>query len=268
MSAPARDRVALEVADGIARMTLVRAGAGNAIDAEMVAALGDAAVEIERRARPDDVRAVLIAAEGRAFTVGGDLRYLLVDADRLGEELDGLVVPFHETLLRLASLPVPVVAAVGGPIAGGGLGIAWVADVLLASPQARFATGFHKLGLSGDGGSSWWLPRLIGLRRAQEMILGGRIIDADTALEWGLVTEVLPDEDLLPRAEAVAAQLAAGAPAGLAEMRGNLRASWDRTLAEGYAAETEAMARTGRTADAHEGIVAFNERRPPRFRGV
>lgn len=258
------DRVTLTISDAVAELRLTRPEAGNAIDPAWVAAFADAVTDLEARA-PDEVRVVLLTAEGKAFTVGGDLKHFTAHQDDLAGQLEAMVPPFHDALARLARLPVPVVCAVQGPIAGGGLGLAWCSDVVLAAPQARFATGFHLLGLSGDGASSWWLPRLIGLRRAQEMLLLGRVLDAEEALEWGLVTEVVPVDDLDRRAREVAAALAAGPTLSLGRTRALLRAAAETPMEEHYARESAEIIACGGTADAVEGVLAFGERRPPRF---
>lgn len=261
------DRIALTISDGLAELRLDRPDAGNAIDPAWVTAFAAAVAELEARAGAD-ARAVLVTATGRAFTVGGDLAHFAGALDDLEAAMAAMVAPFHDALVRLAELPVPVVCAVQGPIAGGGLGLAWCADVVLAAPQARFATGFHLLGLSGDGASSWWLPRLVGLRLAQEMLLLGRVLDAEEALGAGLVTEVVAAEALDDRAREVAAALAAGPTVALGHARALLRAAAQTPMREYYAREVDAMLACSRTADAVEGVRAFGERRPPRFGGV
>jgi 2-(1,2-epoxy-1,2-dihydrophenyl)acetyl-CoA isomerase len=259
------ERVSLHIDErGIARVRLVWVEGRNAIDPLMVEELA-AAIEGCRGAR---VRCVLISADGPLFTVGGDLRHFAAHAEDLHGALAAMVPAFHEALLALARLECPVIAAVQGAIAGGGLGLAWCSDVVLAAEGTRFATGFSRLGLSGDGGSPWWLLRLVGLRRAQQMLIGGRVLDAAQALDWGLVTEVVAAEELAARAEAIAAELAAGPTFAFAHMRRLLLGAHARTLEEHLAAETEAMLACARTPDALEGVMAFNERRRPNFRGA
>jgi len=257
-------RVTLVVADGVASLRLVRARERNAIDLAMVAALDAAA-----RACADDagVRAVLISAEGPAFSVGGDLGYLAGRVDDLDDALEEMIPDFHRALARLAALDVPVVCAVQGAVAGGGLGLAWIADLVLASEDAVFTAAFARLGLSGDGGSTWFLPRLVGLRRAQELEFGDRVLTAAEALEWGLVTRVVPRAELDAEAQALAARLAAGPTIALGHIRRLLRDSWGATLEQQLDAERAAMKACAGTADAREGVRAFVERRPPSFTG-
>jgi 2-(1,2-epoxy-1,2-dihydrophenyl)acetyl-CoA isomerase len=257
-------RVAYTVADGVARIRLVRTAARNAIDMGMVVALGEAA---QACANDPGVRAVLISAVGPAFTVGGDLSYLAGRTRDLEVALEEMIPDYHRTLAQLAALEVPVVCAVQGAIAGGGLGLAWIADIVLAADDSVFATGFTRLGLSGDGGSTWFLPRLVGLRRAQEMEIGGRILNAGEGLEWGLVTRVVPAAELEAEAEALVTRLAAGATVAFGQLRRLLRDSWGASLEQQLDAECTAIKLCARTADAREGISAFLERRSPRFTG-
>jgi 2-(1,2-epoxy-1,2-dihydrophenyl)acetyl-CoA isomerase len=257
-------RVALTFASGVAHLRLVRADARNAIDPAMVAALAQAA---QACSHDPSVRAVLITAAGPAFTVGGDLRYLAGRADDLDDALEEMIPAYHRALARLATLDVPVVCAVQGAIAGGGLGLAWLADVVLAADDAVFATGFAQIGLSGDGASTWFLPRLVGLRRAQELEICGRVLTAAEALDWGLVTRVVPHAELEEEATALATRLAAGPTVALAHMRRLLRDSWGATLEQQLESERAAMQATGATADAREGVRAFAEKRTPGFTG-
>jgi 2-(1,2-epoxy-1,2-dihydrophenyl)acetyl-CoA isomerase len=257
-------RVALSCAGGVARLRMVRPEARNAIDPQWVSEFAAAVAALEELA---DARAVLIVADGPAFTVGGDMRHFQAQRDRMADELADMVGGYHPALGRLAALPRPVVCAVNGAAAGGGLGLVWCADVVIAADDAKFATGFAALGLSGDGASSWFLPRLVGLRRARELILHNRVLGAAEALDWGLVDRVVPAADLDAVAEAEAARLAAGPTAAYGEMRRLLWRSLSVGLEDQLEAELEAIVRCGGTDDAREGVTAFVERRPPKFGG-
>lgn len=257
-------RIALSVDDGLATLRLTRPEAGNAIGPEWVRAFAEAVSAcVEERA----VRAVLICAEGRVFTVGGDLKHFASRIDDLGGALEEIVPSYHRSLGALAEASVPVVAALGGPIAGGGLGLAFCSDIVLITPAVRFVSGFARLGLSGDGAGTWYLPRLVGPRLAAEMSLLGRELDAEEAVRYGLATRIVPADELESEAVSTARTLATGPTIGLGRMRQLLRGGWDRTLAGQLEAETEAMLETGRTEDAREGVEAFVERRAPRFTG-
>lgn len=260
----ADERVRLDVEDGLARLRLVRSDAHNAIDPAMVVGLDEAISDCATRS---GVRALLVTANGPSFTVGGDLDYFAEQLDTLPAGLEEMIGRFHAALQRLWEFDVPVVCSAQGAAAGGGLGLLWCADFVVAADDLKVATGFARIGLSGDGGSTWHLPRLVGLRRARQLIMGGEVLDAAQALEWGLVDRVVPAARLEAEALALARELADGATVALGAQRRLLRDSFGRTLAEQLAAELEAMARTGATTDAREGISAFGQRRAPRFHG-
>ena len=268
MSSPTPDgcpsrRVEVAVEAGVAQVRLVRPEAGNAIDPAWVAQFEEA-VSV---AGGDDVRCILITAEGPAFNVGGDLVHFRSRLPRLAEELDEMISGYHDTLGRLAAVDVPVVCAVQGAAAGGALGLLWCADVVVAADDLKLATGFAALGLSGDGGSSWFLPRLVGLRRARELILENRVLSAEEAQDWGLVSKVVPRDRVEAEARSVAERLAAGPTVAYGEMRLLLARSFSAGLDDQLEAERRAIVRCGATGDAVEGVTAFAEQRPPVFGG-
>ena len=162
------DRVKLTVEDHVAHLRLNRPAERNGIDHEMALALAEAVAAVHADV---NARALLISGEGPAFCVGGDLKFLAPKVATLDEEFQTMIGSWHDTLPRFSELPIPVVTAIHGGTAGGGLGLVWCADFVIAADNTKIATGFVELGLPGDGGSSWHLPRLVGLRRAQELIL-------------------------------------------------------------------------------------------------
>ncbi len=256
------ERVELRFDDGLARLTLTRADARNAIDPAMVEALAEA---VECVANEPNLRALLITAAGPAFSVGGDLRYLGSRTDRLPDELEPMVRDYHETLAQLAELLVPVVCAAKGAVAGGALGLLWCSDVAIIAEDAKLAPGFLELGLSADGGSTWWLPRLVGLQRARRLPLSQEPITGATAAEWGLVACALPEPDVDEEAERVARALAAAPAKAYGEIRGLLANTFARDLREGLGAEHEAILRTAATGEARERVGRFEARRGVRY---
>ncbi len=256
------ERVSLTIADGVAEIRLVGADRRNAIDPRFITELEAA---IARATAPGAARAILVCADGPAFTVGGDLGHFTANADRLADELRAMVEPFNASLAALAEAEIPVVSAVQGAAAGGGLGLLWGADVVVAADNLKIATGFARIGLTGDGGSSWHLPRLVGPMRARELILENRVLGAREALDWGLVTRVVPLDDLAAEGRATAERFAAGPPEAYRRMKALLRAADTRSMRDGLAAELEAMTEVGATADAREGVTSFSEKRPPEF---
>lgn len=255
----------LTVADGVATLRLNRPDKGNAIDEAMAFELLEAATEIAAR---DDVRAILITGNGPNFTVGGDVALFAKTApDELPNRLRRMIDRFHLAIERLTTQDAPIVAAVRGGIAGGGLGMLYVADVVLASDNAQFVVGYGRLGLVADGGNTWFLPRLVGLQRAKELFLLNRRLDANEAAEFGLVSRVCPDDALDGEAATVAASLAAGPTRAFGQMRRLLRQSFETSLADQLNGEVEAIVDASRSDDAREGIAAFTAKRPPAFRG-
>lgn len=256
--------VEFSVTDGLGVLRLNRPERRNAIDQQMADDLYEAA---HRCAGDTGLRALAVLGNGPAFTVGGDIG---VFAGTVPEELPAtlrrMVTPYHAALQLLAELPVPIMTAVHGAVAGGGLGLLYCADVVLAADSAKFGTGFAALGLSGDGGTSWYLPRLVGVRRAQELYFG-RVLDAHEAREWGLVSEVVPADRLEAAAVARATALAAGPTRAYAEIRKLLRTSFSSTLAEQLSAEIGAITRTGATRDSASAVRSFVAKTAPEFEG-
>lgn len=253
--------VTLDLDDGLARVTLSRPERGNAIDRHLVDDLR-AALE-----RAGGARAILLRGAGRDFCVGGDLRAFDAAPDR-GAFLRDLAGALHEAVELLVSFPAPVVVAVRGSAAGAGMSLAALGDIVVAAESASFVLAYTGVGLTPDGGSSWILPRVVGLRRAAELALLNRRLTAREALDWGLVTAVVGDAELDDRAAEVAARLVAGPTGALATTRRLLWAGAERPLAAHLREEADAIARAGDGHEGREGIAAFVERRRPRFAGI
>jgi 2-(1,2-epoxy-1,2-dihydrophenyl)acetyl-CoA isomerase len=265
--APLADAETLRYAvkDGVATLTLNRPEVRNAIDDVMAHETLLAAQAIES---DPSVRAVLIRAEGPAFTVGGDLRYLArLGDDELPERLASMTTHFHDAFRILGRIDAPVVAAVQGAVAGGGMGYAFAADVVVAEPGTVFVSAFADVGVAGDGGGTWHLPRKIGLARATRMYLENTPVDAETALEWGLISEIVPRDELDARAAGLARRFAAGPTRAYGAMRALLRDSLDHDLSTQLAAETSTMRAIAGTRDARTGIRAFAAGERPAFEG-
>jgi 2-(1,2-epoxy-1,2-dihydrophenyl)acetyl-CoA isomerase len=257
--------LALTVEDGLAVLTINRPEARNAIDEAMTNELLETAVGLRQRT---DLRALLIRAAGPAFTVGGDLElFKRTDPAALPGLLHSMAGKYHQALTILAKLDIPVVAAVHGAVAGGGLGLMNVADIVIAADDCKFAVAFGRLGLSGDGGASWFLPRFIGLRRTAQLYLQDEPFSAAEALEWGLLTTVVPPERLEITATETARRLASGPTVGFGEIRRLLRRSADEGLETQFDLERDALARTSGTADGYAAIRSFVEKTEPLFEG-
>lgn len=257
------DRCALTIHnDNIAHLRLTRPDARNAIDLAMVESLAGA---IDSVSSSSNVRSLLISGEGSAFCVGGDLKYFSERLDTMSREFDKMISVWHSTLKVLSELPFPVVTAIHGGTAGGGLGLVWCADHVIAADDTKMATGFAEIGLSGDGGSSWHLPRLVGLRRAQEMILDNRVLDADTALEWGLINRVVPGNELLAAAWEQARRFSQRSITATRHAKKLLAQSSGSSYETQLRTEHAAMVDCGASNDGREGIRSFIARTPPLF---
>lgn len=253
-----------QFAEGVATLTIDRPDAHNTIDLRTAEALATASADL---GHAPDVRAVLIRSEGSQFCPGGDLRSFAAAAD-MARHLQDVAGAFHASLARITRLRVPVVAAVQGNAFGGGLALALTADIVIATENARFGTAYTAAGLSPDGGTTWILPRLIGLRRAIEMTLTNRSLTADEAIAWGLITEVVAERDLEPRSHAVARQLAQGATVALGESKALLWTSSTTSQDTQLQSEEHAMSRTAGTKDARAGIEAFLTKTKPSYSGI
>jgi 2-(1,2-epoxy-1,2-dihydrophenyl)acetyl-CoA isomerase len=254
--------VELAVDAGIARLKLARPDAGNAIDASLVAALRGHAESLADR---PDVTVVLLCGQGANFCVGGDLAYFSGLRDEVDAALLALADEFHAGIAALRGLDAPVIAVVRGVAAGGGLSLVCASDLVLAAESARFTMAYTGAGLSPDGGASWFLPRIVGLRLASEMLLTNRLLSAAEAKEAGIVTQVIADDELDAAAEALAARLAAGPTRAFGSVKRLLQASATTELAEQLAAEAREIARNAALPDGREGVMAFLEKRQPRF---
>jgi 2-(1,2-epoxy-1,2-dihydrophenyl)acetyl-CoA isomerase len=258
------EKLVRRIDDGpIAIVELNRPMAANAIDLELATTF----LEVVRDVVADaSVGAVVLRSHGRLFCGGGDIRAFSA-ADDLPGHLRDVATPLHAAIELLVDADCPIVAAVHAPVAGAGLGIAMCADLVVAGRTATFSMGYIGIGLSLDAGTSWLLPRLVGLRRALELTLTNRRLDAQEALAIGLVTEVVDDGDVHRRASELAAHLASGARTGLAAAKRLVWTSDQHSLGHHLALEVNELARSARATDANEGIAAFLEKRSARFRG-
>jgi 2-(1,2-epoxy-1,2-dihydrophenyl)acetyl-CoA isomerase len=253
------------VADGVATVCLNRPEHRNAIDMRM----GEETLVVARRIAADpSVRAVHICGNGPSLTVGGDIGYFLESPPaEFGNLFARMTTPFHEAFRILSRIDAPIVTAAHGAVAGGGLGYVYAADLVVAAEGTQFVTAFAGLGLSGDGGGTWHLPRLIGPARAARAYLENRPITAAQALDWGMISEIVPAAELRPRAAALAASLAQGPTRAFGRMRHLLRETWNNDLSQQLLAETDGIKFTGDTVDAANAIASFANKQKTTFEG-
>ena len=256
--------VLFDVTDGIARITLNRPAVGNALDLPMARALVDAAIRCQT---DQSIRCVVLTGAGRLFCAGGDVEAFRTAGDRVDALLSELAGTVHMAVARFARLPKPFLVLVNGPAAGAGLSLAIAGDVVIAGRSAHFTAAYGAIGLTPDGGMSWLLPRLIGLRKAQEMILTNRRMKSDEAETSGLVTRTVDDDALEQEGRATAEQLARAATAAFGAARGLLRESMESSLEAQLEREASTISRAGVLPEAQEGLAAYFAKRPANFRG-
>lgn len=242
-------------------LTLNRPAHGNTIDAALACALLGA---VEDCHHDDACRCLVIRGEGRLFCGGGDVTTFAAGGDTAAA-IDSITGPLHSAIERLMALDKPIVTLVNGAAAGAGLGLAILGDIVLAARSASFSSAYTALGVTPDGGTSWFLPRLIGLRRAQEMVLTNRRISAEEAERIGLVTRMVEDDVLVDEGKAMSEALAASAIGALAQARRLLSDGLGRTLHDHLEVEARAIAANAAGPEGAEGIAAFLGRRAPEF---
>ena len=253
--------IRLDIEDACAILTFDRPQALNAIDGAAARAFQET---VEHIADSPGIRALMLRGAGRAFMAGGDLTAMRTDPATIGP---ALIDPLHAGLQALTRLPIPVLACAQGAVAGAGLSILLAADLAIAADDCRFTLAYARIGASPDGGASWHLPHIVGLRKAMELALLSDTLDARQALALSIVNRIVPAATLQDEARALLQRLADGPTHALGRTKALLRASQTHSLDEQLAAERAAfLAGTG-TADFREGLDAFLEKRPPRFTG-
>ncbi len=257
-------QLSLNVDHGLARLTLTNAAKGNPIDAVLCAEMCEAGILLSE---DPGVRAVLLSAEGKAFSFGGDISAFIDDLDGLPKNIKRWTATLHSGLARMQRMDAPIVAAVQGVCAGGMVGVIAGADIVVAAENARFVSAFAGIGFSNDSGSSVMYTRRMGIARARKFLLLNETLDAAQALAVGLVDEVVPADQVQARAEAIARQLAAGPTKAFGEMRRLFTSVEDQPLEAQLELEAQALARCAGTADAREALTAFVEKRKPVFIG-
>jgi len=257
------ETIQLEQEGSVATLTLDRPQQLNSLTQEMTEELHEAVTQL----RADDaVRCIAVTGAGDAFGAGADLGQL--DGNESDEPvIRQLASTLHDSIVELFRAEKPVVTGINGTAAGAGFSLGLCGDVVLVSDDAHLEYAYPKVGLTGDGGSTFFLPRLVGLRRAKEIALLDESIGPQEAVELGIATEVVAAEQFDDRLHEVATQLASGPTKAYGELKQLMTESFDRTLADQLAAETNAIAASTRTGDYSRGHAAFTGDDEPEFTG-
>ena len=258
------DTILYEVRDGLAHVTLNRPDAANAFDLDFVRAFHRVMIDCDKNRA---VRAVLLTGAGKMFSAGGDLKFFLQAGDRVASVLAEMTTSLHTAIAVMNRMDAPVVVAVNGMAAGGGMSLALTGDVVIAAESARFTMAYTAGGLSPDGSSTWFLPRLVGFRRAKELALTNRMLNAAEAMEAGIVDRVVPDSKLMAEAEKQARAFAEGPTGAYGAVKRLMIESFQNGLETQMELESRAIADRAATADALVGVGAFAEKRRPTFTG-
>jgi 2-(1,2-epoxy-1,2-dihydrophenyl)acetyl-CoA isomerase len=247
----------------VAKLTLNRPAAANAIDLALARQLMLAAIRCDE---DESIRCVLLTGSGRFFCAGGDVRSFAAAGASIGALLKEITAYLHMAVSRFARMNKPLVTAVNGSAAGGGFSLALLGDIVLGTRDAQFTAAYSALGFSSDGGLSWLLPRLVGLRHAQDLLFTNRTVSADEAVGLGLITRIAERESLERQALAVSQELACGPTLAYGRLRHLLLRSTHSSLESHLEEESRALAETSRTAHGREGVDAFLAKRKPDFR--
>lgn len=252
------------IEDGMARVVLTRADRGNPMDGAFCRDFCDISVELSCR---DDVRSVLLASEGRFFSVGGDIRAFMKDLTQLSRIVMTFTADVHMAITRFQRMNAPIVCAVHGDVAGGAVSLAAMSDIVVAAEGVKFNAAFAMIGFCADSGSTVSLTNRMGFSRAKRFLLMSEVLDASDAREAGLVDYVVPAADIGSVAEDHARRLAAGPTLAFGAIKRTIMSARTETLEAQLELEAQALAALASSADAIEGLTAFTERRKPEFRG-
>lgn len=259
------NRVKVETDDGVATLTLNHPEVMNAISLDMLEGLIEAFDFIEDRS--NGVRCVVMTGAGKGFCAGANLQGRSTSTSKSGGAGSVLESHYHPLLRRIRRLHCPILTAINGAAAGAGMSLSLMGDLKLAAKSAYFLQAFRRIGLVPDAGSTYILPRLVGTARAMELSLLGEKLPAEKALEWGLINRVHDDSDLMTEAKKMARELAHGPTVSLALIRGLYWDSPENTFEEQLDLEFRTQRVAGSTKDFREGVTAFLEKRPAKFKG-
>lgn len=252
------------LSDGVATITFNRPRAGNALTMQMGQELMEASIRCDD---DPEVRAVVLTGAGRMFCVGADLKHFPPAGPKMATEIKVLTTWLHAAISRFARMNAPLICAVNGTAAGAGMSLALIGDMALAAESAQFTMAYSRIALTPDCSATYYLPRLVGFRRAFELYLTNQRLSASEAETWGLVNRVVADDALTAETQVLAAQLAAGPTQAIGATKRLFHNAWTESLESQMEQETRTIANAARCPEAAEGLKAFFEKREPNFCG-
>ena len=256
------ETILLEKTDNIATITFNRPNAANGINPTLAREFAEAALICDK---DKSVRCVVLTANGNLFCAGGDLKTVGGEPEKAAAKIKGMADDLHRATSTLARMEKPFIIAVNGMAAGAGFSIAITGDFVLAGESAKFTMAYTAAGLSPDGSSTYYLPRLIGMRKAMDLMITNRRLTAVEAENWGLINQVIPDESLQEEAQKLAQKLANGPTDAYAITKKLLLCSFDNSLETQMELEGRAISERAGSANGQEGVLAFIEKRKPKF---
>ena len=249
---------------GVATLILNRPDAANAFNLELATELNHAAIICQHN---PNIRAVVLTGNGKLFSAGGDLSVMSEAGDQVDAVLKQLTDQLHAAFSTLMRMRAPLIVAVNGSAAGIGLSLALIGDITIASEKASFTLAYTAAGLSPDGGATYLLPKVIGIKRAREMMITNRKLTAAEALEWGMVNQVVAPEALLDETMTLAKSIAQGPTNAFGSVKSLVLSGFNESLESQMVLEVEALAKNAMSEDGQEGIKAFLHKHQPSFNG-
>ncbi|MBT2688697.1 enoyl-CoA hydratase/isomerase family protein [Bacillus sp. ISL-47] len=255
--------VLLTIENNVGIVTLNRPHAGNGIDLQLAKELMDTAIICSEK---EEIRTVVITGSGNKFSVGGDLKSFSSEGEEMPAHLKMVTAYLHGAVSHFARMNKPFIGAVNGVAAGAGMSLALSCDLVYAAEGSKFVMAYNKIGLTPDGSGSYFLPRAVGMKRALELMYTNRMLKAKEAEEWGIVNQVLPEEELMPAVISLAENLAKGPMNAFGATKKLFYHSLHETLESQMAMETDFLADRAKSPEGKEGISAFLEKREAEFK--
>lgn len=259
---PNYETLGWRLSKGVVTITLNRPRSGNALTMQMGQELMDASICCDDN---PEVRAVVLTGAGKMFCVGADLKQFPPAGPKMATEIKLLTTLLHTAISRFVRMDAPLICAINGTAAGAGMSLALIGDMALVAESVRFKMAYSRLALTPDCAATYFLPRLVGFRRAFELYVTNRVLSATEAEAWGMVNRVVSNDALLSEAQALAAQLASGPTQAIGATKRVLHSAWAESLESQMAQETRAITNAARSPEVAEGFEAFFEKREPNF---